>query len=116
MCSDFPLNDPSERSSKPCWDIMSGNLKLLSVWYSASAAAGGTGMRSFINSDGSIRSWDVALVSIVPAHSRPSVALILLHYRQHLPFLHGDGSLTGACGQMEESLRGKEVGTIFLSA
>lgn len=73
-------------------------------------------MRSFIKSDGSIRSWDVALVSIVPAHSRPSVALILLHYRQHLPFLHGDGSLAGACGQMEESLRGKEVGMIFVSA
>lgn len=53
-------------------------------------------MRSFIKSDGSIRSWDIALIPVVPAYSCPSVSLILLHYRQHLPFLHGDGSLTGA--------------------
>lgn len=103
MCSDPPLNSPFERSSKPCWEIMSGNLKLLIVFGIVHLCCGGwKGMRSFIKRDGSVRSRDVALVPVVPAHPRPSVALILLHYGQHLPFLHGYGSLAGACGQTDD--------------
>lgn len=65
---------------------------------------------SFINCDVGVRSRDVALVPVVPAHSRPSVALVLLHHEEHLAFMHGYGPLAGACGQRRARIRGNGMG------
>ena len=56
---------------------------------------GGSG--SLVEGDADVGGGDVALVPVGPAHPRPAVSLVLLHHRQDLPLLHGDGPLAGTC-------------------
>lgn len=56
---------------------------------------GGMGVGSLAEADADVGCWDVALIPVGPADPGPAITFILLHYRQHLPLLHGDGPLTG---------------------
>lgn len=60
-------------------------LPLISLWWGS------------VECDSEVRGGHIALTSLFPPDSSPSITLVFLHQTEIFPLGHGDSSLAGSC-------------------